>query len=315
MARGGPDYAAIGVRGIIGRFFRRLEVALERGYALRIGLVIDSDQETETYKLLGMIPQLREWQGGRLVKALRVDGFTVTNKVYEATLNASVDDLRRDKTQQLGIRFGSMGTKAGTHWAHLLTALIIANGTCYDGKAFFATNHELGSSGSQSNLLTATEIPALNVSDITNPTADEWQDIIGGLTGHMYSFKDDQDEPINGEAMEFTLMVPPKAMANAKAAVRGQLRNSGSTAPLASQDFTINVVGNGRLTAASEIYLFREDSEMKPFILQGEVEPTVKVIGPDSEHAFKNDEVLFGVKTVRAAAYGEPLHAIKATLS
>lgn len=315
MPRTGPDYAPIGVRGIIGRFYRRMEGSLAVSWALMVSLMIDSDQETETYKFLGMVPQLREWKGGRLAKALRVDGFTLSNKTFEATLHADLEDLRRDKTGQLAIRMGELGRRAGTHWASLLTTLLEANGNGYDGVAFFATSHSLGNSGTQKNLLTATEVGALNVSDAANPTADEWQDIVGGIVGWFYSFKDDQGEPINGDALEFVLMVPPLMLANAIAAVRSGFRKSGSTPEIATNDFTITVVPNARLTNANYVYMFRTDSEMKPLIAQGEVEPMVKVLGPESEHAILHNEALFAVKAVRNVTYGEPLHAIRATLS
>lgn len=315
MPRGGPDYSAITVRGIIGRFFRRMEEAMAVSVVSKIGLMVDSDQETETYKLLGMVPVLRQWKGGRLLRALRTDGFTITNLLFEATLPVDVDDLRRDKTGQLAIRMGEVGKRTGTHWLKLVTEAIENNGLCYDGQNFFDTDHSLGDSGTQINSLAAAQAPSLNVTTPTNPTSDEFEDIIAELVGYMWGYKDDQGEPINGDALQFCLMVPAFMAANARKAVRALLSNSGSTALMQTQDFSVAVVPNPRLTDDDVIYLFRADSEMKPFILQGEIEPRVSYLGPESEHAFKTRQVLYGVESIRNVGYGEPLHAIKAQLS
>ncbi len=61
--------------------------------------------------------------------------------------------------------------------------------------------------------------------------------------------------------------------------------------------------------------MFRMDTEMKSFILQDETGPEVEVLGPNSEEAFKNRRLVWGVYASRRAGYGEPLHSAKFTLS
>lgn len=315
VARSGPDYSAVTVKGIMGQFYRRFEDVLSKSWASRIALIIPSNQEVETYRLLGMVPAIREWKGGRLLKALRTDGFTITNKPFEGTLPFSLEDWRRDKTGQLMIRMGDLARRAAQHPEALITTAIEANGLSYDGQNFFDTDHALGSSGTQINALAAAQVPALNVVTAAAPTEDEMVDVLIGVISYQYGLKDDQGEPINGDAKKWIVMVPPNLMGSTQAAIRSKLRKSGSDAATQHQDFEISCIVNPRLTSATVFYVFREDVEMKSMILQEELAPETQVIGEGSEEAFKNRRILAGVFCSRNVGYGEPLHAAKCTLS
>lgn len=315
VARSGPDYNLITVKGIMGQFYRRFEDVLSGSWASRIAMIVPSNQEVETYRMLGMVPALREWKGGRLLKALRTDGFQITNKPFEATLPFPREDWRRDKTGQLAIRAGDLARRAGQHPEALLTTAIEANGLCYDGQNYFDTDHSLGSSGTQINALTVTHVPALNVATAAAPTEDEMVDVLIGVISYQYGLKDDQGEPVNGDAKKWIVMVPPNLMGSTQAAIRSKLRKNGSDSAVTHQDFEISVIVNPRLTSTTVFYLFREDVEMKPFIWQEELAPATEFIGEGSEEAFKNRRLLLGVFTSRNVGYGEPLHAAKCTLS
>ena len=122
-------------------------------------MLFNSDQESETYKWLGMVPMMREWIGDKQAKGFRDNGITVINKEFEATLEVLSKWLRRDKTGQLAVRIGELAQRANGHCANLLSTLI-TNGTgstsvlCYDGQYFFDSDHSEGDSGTQKNLLT-----------------------------------------------------------------------------------------------------------------------------------------------------------------
>lgn len=307
----------LGVRGIIGRFYRRFEEQLSGSWATRVGLLIPSDQETETYKLAGMAPPLNPWLGHRDIADLRLNSFTITNVEYQAATGITAADWRRDKTAQLAIRVGDLARRAATHWETLVSTLITDNtvGGAYDGQDFFDTDHSLGDSGTLNNEVTSTEVPALNVTDASAPTEDEMVDVLVGLVQEFYTYKDDKGEPINGDAMMFDVMVTPNLMGATQAAIRSSLRKSGSSSALPLQEFSLGLIVNPRLTSTSVVYVFRTDTEMKPFILQDEFGPQMEVKGEGSDYAFDNGAYAFGVCATRAAGYGEYLHAIKGTLS
>lgn len=314
---GAGVHAPLGVRGIIGSFYRKFESVLGGSWAQQIGVLIPSDQETETYKLAGMAPQLSEWRGHRELTDLRVDSFTLTNDDYQAAVGITRADWRRDKTAQLMIRVADLARRAATHWEKLVTTLIENNtsGGAYDDQDFFDTDHSLGSSGTLDNELVAGTLSALNVSTAAAPTEDEMVDVIVGMISHAYSYKDDRGEPINGDAKDWAFMVSPNLMGSTAAAIRSSLRKSGSTNAVGLQDFNVNLVVNPRLTTTTVCFAFRLDTEMRSFILQDEAGPMMEVKGEGSDYAFDNGAYAFGVCATRAAGYGEYLHAVKGTLS
>jgi phage major head subunit gpT-like protein len=104
-----------------------------RGPAPSAGSIPAATQETETYKWLGMVPKFREWLGGRNAAHPKVESYSIRNRLWEQTLEFSIDDLRRDKTAQIMVRIGELAQSGAAFWEDLLIALINANSTCYDG--------------------------------------------------------------------------------------------------------------------------------------------------------------------------------------
>lgn len=322
VGRAGPDYSALTVKGIIGSYYKSLEDELAGSWASKVGVFVDSNQETESYKWLGHAPQLREWLNARMIKGTPVRAHTITNATYEATLGVDVEDFHFDKTGQLKIRVAELAKRGAQHWEKLVSALIEANGICYDSQNFFDTDHSMGGDNSTaySNALTNSDIAALNVATAAAATAEEWKEIIIRLAQYFYTYKDNANEPYNGGARAFALMVSAAQWGNALAAVRSDrlgsaTTNGGNTNAMQTQDFKVEVICNPRLTSDTVAYMFRTDSAMKPFILQEAVPPEMSFLGEGSDEHFKFNRYLFGVKAVRAAGLGEWAHAIKATLS
>jgi phage major head subunit gpT-like protein len=312
--------SALGSRAIIGTFYETLQQAEGQGWIPQIGMKVDSNQESETYKWLGMSPAMREWIGGRDAKGLRENGLTIVNKTYEATLWVLIDEIRRDKTGQVMLRVKEMADRTAAHWASLVTTLIAAGGStaCYDGLNFFSATHSENNSGTLTNLLTSSDYGSLNVGTAAAPTADEMSSIILNLIGHFFTVKDDQGEPMNELATHFLIMVPVNMWGATMTAVKSNLLNTGSGSrdnPLKDMGLSIDVATNPRLTATDVIYAFRTDGRVKPFILQEEEGVKVSAIAEGSEEEFMNRRHLYGVSAIRNVGYGLWQHAIKATLS
>lgn len=305
-------------RAIIGRFYETLEGVMQGGWINRLAMTVQSDQESETYRWLGMAPALREWKGGRLAKSLRTNGITIENKKWEATLAIDADDARRDKTGQIQVRIDEMADRVADH-PHKLLSMLITNGhnkVCYDNQYFFDTDHSEGDSGVQKNLLTSSEIEELAVGSETAPTPAEFSIAILHVIGWMFGFKDDQGEPMNGNAREFLVQVPVTLWPSAyQAAAKDMLfAAAGAVAPnvLKGGDLKVDVVCNPLLTWTKEFGVFRTDGRAKPFIYQVELPLQVKAVAEGSEHEFDEDEHKYGVKTIHNAGYGLWQHAVKA---
>lgn len=307
-------------RAIIGTFYNMLEAVTGKSWTSQVGMEFKSDQESETYKWLGMALALREWIGGRNAKGLRENGITIENKKFEATLEVAVDDLRRDKTGQIEVRIGELVDRVDEHWAKLLSTLILAGeaAVCYDGEFFFDTDHEEGDSGAQTNDLAAGDYSELNVTTPTNPTAIEIANVLLKMIQHQYSIKDDQGEPMNANARKFLVMVPVAFWGAAIKAVRGNLLNSGTGTvdnPLKDAEVDISVIANPRLTWTTKLAVYRTDARTKAFIMQNEEDIKISAIAEGSELEFNDDVHHYGVKTIRNVGYGYWQFATLATLS
>lgn len=301
--------AGLGSRSIIGEFYHRLSQLTGMSWISMISMLFKSDQESETYKWLGMVPQMREWVGGRNAKGFRENGITIFNKKYESTLEVQVDDKRRDKTGQIMLRVSEQARRALAHWASLLSTLLIAgtSGTCYDGQYFFDSDHSEGDSGTLLNLLTATQVPKLNVTTTTAPTVAEMVDAILGVIGYMMAYKDDQGEPLNEDAREFLVMVgTPQLWAPLMGALGQLVLASGETNVLGTLDgFKIRGEFNPRFSAlTTNMMVFRTDSDVKALIRQEEEPIKMSAIAEGSELEFNDDVHHYGIKAMRNVGYG-----------
>lgn len=291
-------------RAIIGRFYRAIEQDVGSDWVNPISMLFTSDQESETYKWLGQAPAMREWIGGRNAKGFRENGITIANKKYEATLEVPLDWMRRDKTGQIQVRINEMAQRAQSHWASLLTTLIIngESATCYDGQYFFDTDHSEGDSGTQSNSI------SVDITTTTAPTAAEMETAILKATQQIIGQKDDQGEPMNEMARRFVVMVPVPFMSAAAAALNNPVITDGSgtrTNTLVNLgSFGFQMAVNPRLTWTTKLAVFRADGGVSSFIRQEEEALKISAIAEGSEEEFKNDRHLYGIKAMRNVGYG-----------
>jgi len=319
----------MGASGLGTREIRSLYVAVEEAARLswvpRLAMNFGSDQASETYKWLTASPALREWVGPRIAKGLTENGITIVNKTCEATLEFMTDDIRRDKTDQIDIRIADLARRYMGHHAKLISTLLLngagsTSGLAYDGQYFFDTDHSEGDSGTLKNLLTATEVTALDVTTAAAPTSYEAAMAVLGVIAYMLAYKDDKGEPVHEAASEFLVMTGPALMPAFRAATTRNVVNTGSGAvdnPLVQDnDFKVTHVTNPRLSAwTTNFCVFRTDGPVKPFILQKEEDMTVQIIGAGSEYEKLNNKQLFGIKEISNVGFGLWQYGTKSTLS
>ncbi len=287
-------------RAIIGRFYRRLEEAAQSAWWTKLAMRFSSTQESETYRWLGMVPQVREWKGGRQVRPLRAAGVTIVNKVWETTVRVDADELRRDRTGQIMIRVNEMARRVALHPNKLLSDLI-NNGNLnvgYDGVPFFSSGHTEGVSGTQSNTI---------LHDVLNPaipTAQEMYDAIVKGIAQILGFRDDQGEPIADGARSFLVMVPTGYLPQTLVALSSKTI-AASDNPLANREtFAVEWVSNPRITLSDRVFVFRTDGEARPFIFQEELPVQMQVLAEGSELEVNENQHQYGVKAVHEAGYG-----------
>ena len=203
-----------------------------------------------------------------------------------------------------------------------MTNLLVNGHTAlgYDDVAFFATTHSEGESGTQSNLKTITGITAP-----TAPTAAEMESAILDAVADMLKLVDSEGEPMNEQAHDFHLIVPAGIIKAAATALGAPIIVDGSasrTNVLATVgNWTFSLTANARLdiagwnTTNSDFVIIRTDSNQKPLIRISDGGMRTTFLGPNSEHAKKSNEVLFGAEATRGAGYGYWQYAHKVILT
>lgn len=315
------DQQILSSRAIIGMYYARLEQNTGMAWIDGMSNLFGSDQASETYAFLGQSPVMREWIGGRQAKGFSGQGLTIFNKHYEATIEVQVKDARRDKTGQIRARIGEFATRGQTHWASLLSTLLVNAPTtvCYDGQYFFDTDHSEGSSGVQSNSISVdiSALPATLHGSTTAPSVEEFQQSVLAGIAQILSFKDDQGEPMNEDASSFLVVVPISLYMTAIAATTSiataNLVNNLNPNVLAN--LKIDVQMNARLSSWTDKFgVFRTDSPIKAFIRQTEQEQELKAKAEGSEFEFDNDAWQFGIDAWRGVGYGYWQRAVLVTM-
>jgi phage major head subunit gpT-like protein len=112
-------------------------------YADQIAMTVPSASRDETYGWLGAFPSMREWLGPRNVQNLVANGFTITNRKFEATLEVTRDEISDDRLGIFKPMFAEMGQAARRHPEELVFGLLASGFTslCYDGQFFFDVDH------------------------------------------------------------------------------------------------------------------------------------------------------------------------------
>jgi len=304
------DQSLLSSRAIMGMYFARLEMDPGMGWMDGVSNLFASNQSSETYNFLGQSPAMREWIGGRQAKGFSGQGVTILNKHYEATIEVQKKDARRDKTPQIQARVSEFADRAQSHWASLVSALIIAapSTTCYDGQFFFDTDHSEGDSGSQSNDITVdiSALPAAEHGVVTAPSIEEMQQAILAGISAILAFKDDRGEPMNENARGFVVMVPAPLymVAVAACSTLTTMALAQNLNPNLIAGMSVGVQMNARLTWTESFAVFRTDSPIKALIRQSEQDVELKAKAEGSEYEFDNDAWQFGIDAWRGVGYG-----------
>lgn len=323
-----PTSLGVDSRAVIGKFKRSYEEFMQNSWVNDIAMMLPSNQEIETLPFLNENPAMREWKGSRHMASLGSKKITITNKPYSNGLEIDVYDWRRDKTGQIAGRVAELAMSAGPDHFYEVIGDMVTNGTsttagygaAYDAAAFFSASHAEGSSGTQSNLLTVADVPALDVT-LANPTEQEMALAVLNTIGKFYGLRDTKGNYVNRQAKRFVIASHHRLTGVLNSAlfngIVGAASGNTTTNPLNA------MVAAGRWSfvtpvavptfGENDLYIFRVDGlSSRPFIITEEFSPELE---EDRTRQFSNRVVQYGVSCTRGFAYGDWRHAIKATLS
>lgn len=291
-------------RGLKNNFFERFNATPT--YFQDLATTIPSDGQSEAYKWLGSMPQMREWGNGRIPVGLATEGYNIVNAKYELTIEVDGDEFSDDQTGQLAVRVGELAPYAASHKDYLLGALLDGGGTglAFDGLSFFNDAHYIqkGTKACDNNL---TSVAA---SDSAVPTVAEFKSAFVAAVGSLTSFKDENGRPVNLSSGGLQIIVPSFEMAYiANEALAGAIQTASSNLLLASMNSAPRIIHFPWLTAGSTtqtFYVLKTDMGVRPFILQDREKMTSQWIGYDSENYFQRETLQWGVRARYAMAYG-----------
>lgn len=264
---------------------------------------VESTSAEELYGWLGENPQLREWVGERVPKALRENGFRLINKDYEASISVDRNALKDDRYGQVKLRATTLGVSARKGY-DIFAARCVEAGTtelCYDGQNFFDTDHSEGNSGTQSNY--SASGMALNGTNVQT------------ILGTMGAYKDDQGNPLG--IVPTHIMVPTALKYTALKLFNETVVGVTNDPAEAVLKGVLEVIVNPYLSntggANAAYYILDLSHPIRPFIFQNRQPMEWNAMDKGDDHAvFWRKEYLYGVDARFVFGYGDWRMAYKA---
>lgn len=271
--------------------------------------IVNSDGADEEYGMLGSVPAVREWLGDRQFNSVRAAKFTIENRPWESSISVLKDHIDDDRLGLYTPLYENLATRAARHPDKLILGELLTNAetsVCLDGQFFYDTDHQWGSSGAQSNLI-STAIAAA-----ATPTINEFKDALSAAVQAMLKYKDDQGEFIHDDAvygldsgMQLVALVPLHYLDVAnRATTYGIMVNNGETNVPA---VVAQIVSTPRITG-NQFDLLRVDTPVRPFIFQ-EREPLSRRLKGMDDIEFR--DVKFMTKARYNAGYGAWWNAVR----
>ena len=252
----------------------------------KIATVVPSSTAENSYKWLGQLPDLREWIGEREIQHMDSFGYTIRNKKFERTLGVPREDIEDDQYGIYSPMFSQMGEAAGLHPDKLVFGLL-AKGfdeKCYDGKAFFATDHKSGKATFSNK----------GTKKFNRDTYIEARAAIMNLTG-------DKGDPLN--LVPDLLIVSPSYEQEARETLMAEIIDGTSNVMKETAELLVPTQLAGE--NADKWFLLCTKKFLKPMIYQERKKIKFTQLTKDDDmNVFMHDEFLYGADGRSNAGFG-----------
>lgn len=271
----------------------------------RIAMYNRTVEKTGRMAWLASLPQMRELVGDRVIQNFTERSWDIINKDRDLSVGIHRDQLETDIMGGWAQYFRALGETAAKYPDTLLATLMQAGNTslCFDGQYFFDTDHPV--SLSNSSLSTYSNYDASGKS----LTFDNY----GSVRAAMIARKGENGLPLG--VVPNLLVVPPQLEATARLIIGADfLPSTAGTAPQTNiWKGTAEVLMVPELAnEATAWYLIDARRTVRPFVYQERRSASFDLIGMDSEHFKKKNEILIIGDASSAAGYGLPQLAHKA---
>lgn len=274
-----------------------------------IASTVTIDGDTARFPFVGDIPQMTRWVDERQYDALGTNSYSVTlGDPWEETVAIKRTAINDDMTGQLRQRARDLGTAVvNNRLKQVISALLngtatTAFGACYDGLSFFNDSHVVkttaGAAGTADNNATGV---------YTAANMKTWIQT-------MQLFTSDQGNPLSVTPTH--LLVGPASQWAARELLESPIQvtrvgeGSVSSSASAASDFTNVLDGQMRVITCPWItgaqgFLLDLSKGVKPIVLVEQANAVeFQSLEEASEHSFKMDEFLFGVRDRFEIGYG-----------
>lgn len=252
----------------------------------QIAMEVPSSTSDENYAWFGGLPSMREWVGDRVIQNLSAHTYNIKNKDYELTVSVGRNDIADDRIGIYKPLIQDMAENAKRHPDELVFELLGSGFTqkCYDGKAFFATDHPFVKNQVQSNKGTK------KLSSTT----------YGEARAHMMTIKGENNKSL--KIVPDLLIVSPQNEAVAREILMAN-EISGTT----------NIFkGTAELLVVPELvdnpdywFLASTKRAIKPLVFQVRQKPNfVSMTNDTDENVFYRKEYVYGVDARYNAGFG-----------
>lgn len=109
----------------------------------KVAVEIKSTTAVNMYGWMSNLPKMREWVGERVLNVLKTSGYQLENKKFEDSIGVARTDIEDDSVGMYGMLFTELGRTADEHIDESVFALLKSNGDCFDGQAYFDTDHPI----------------------------------------------------------------------------------------------------------------------------------------------------------------------------
>jgi phage major head subunit gpT-like protein len=267
--------------------------------------LLDTAAIVEKMDWIGELPNWREWLGDKHVQAMAAHTYNLELVPWEATIGVKRRDLEADRLgiyRQKATSFGELAAYfAEERVADALNGAFTA--TCWDGKAFFATDHPVETKDGAASTFTNTGTAALSASTQAAAIAS----LGAGLTA-LQTMKNSRGRSIRVRGVR--LVVPPALRDVAAVLAMNERLEDGKANPYKGLTYDVWP----ELTSSTAWFLTGESGGLKPIVLVQRKAPTTSQVTDLSDsHVFKTGEFLFGIEADAAAGYTFPQLAYGST--
>lgn len=266
-------------------------------FASRVG----STTSSTSFPQHAALRRLRRWDGERKVVNGKAYDYRVTPEKFELTAAIPLTEIEDDNIGAYNAMVEDMGMQAALWPDDLCFDALLAGETelAFDGKAFFANDHELKSGATIDNLFGSTSLTKANVA---------------AVIAQMMSYVGEDGRSLR--VRPDTLAVPP-ALEDTGLGIIGSniiAQVFGSNTAAAGVDNTMR--GRLRLKVYPELaasaggsdvdwYVMDTSRSAKPIVMVVRKEPEMTFKGrPEDDNVFWDDEVTMGVRARGIAGYG-----------